>query len=787
MPWEIRKADNKFCVHNSDTDELVKCHSQRSDAVTHMAALYANVPEGKQPASVQITTEAKVEKKTGREWEVTIIGAHKPDELLVINGRQFIVSDNGRLYDTKALAAGVDKWEGVKVYDNHLTEEEFNRKQGMRSPVTEWLGTLVRPRWDAAKAQLRATFKIVEEKLAAKMVAAHEQGILSTIGLSIDTAPVWGTEIFHKGQRFPVIEGFKLIRSVDLVADPAAGGRFERLIASRQYDKEINIMSEDSDNVFTLDDVEELVNAKLADALAAREAEEDNEIEDMGNEDIKDELEDRELSKAELELQKVERKAKEARRETDLARTELMIERKLERAKLPEKFEDAIRSQFDNRIVESEIVDKAITQLKAAQASLDTSGRVKVGGAHEITVGLVEQDRLELEFARLLMGNTDFRKLEHAEDETVQDRIADSTAYQSWIKAGKPDLPQYPRISSLLYDYFGGDPLLSGRALEAATTSTLTTAVKNTVNIMTANAYSQRERWFEPLVRIEEVDTIDDSTLARVYGVNALSVVEEGAAYTELAIADDEETAAFVKRGNYIGITLEVLMRDKINFVRRIPQVLADTWFNTLSDLVSNVFTINAAAGPTLADTGALFNATALTSAGGHANLLTTALSHAEFSVVRTAMQKQFDQALGVGRKLLLQPRFLLVPVDLEVAALDIRNSELVPGADFDTADGGAQTVNNFRGQFEVIVVPTWTDVNDWALVADPAVSPAIWLIYPRGQRTPQIFSADGENSAAMFTNDELRFKVRMMSYRFSATDDCAPVSDFRALHKSNV
>ncbi len=548
-------------------------------------------------------------------------------------------------------------------------------------------------------------------------------------------------------------------------------------------------MSEDSDNVFTLDDVKYLVSAGIADAadaLAALEAKEDDKIEDMEDEAVKGELSDLELSKAEVELQKVERKAKEARRETDLARTELMIERKLERAKLPEKFEDAIRSQFDNRIVEAETVDNAIKQLKAAQASLDPTGRVKAGGAHDITVGLVDQDRLELEFSRLLMGNTDFRKLEHAEDETVQDRLKDSDAFQSWIKAGKPDLPQYPRISSLLYDYFGGDPLLSGRALEAATTSTLTTAVKNTVNIMTANAYSQRVRWLEPLVRIEEVDTIDDSTLARVYGVNALSVVEEGAAYTELAIADDEETASFVKRGNYIGITLEVLMRDKINFVRRIPQVLADTWFNTLSDLVSGVFTVNTAAGPVLADGGALFNATALSSAGGHANLLTTALSHAEFSVVRTAMQKQFDQALGVGRKLLLQPRFLLVPVDTEVVALNIRNSELVPEADGASTTGN-QTVNNFRNSFEVIVVPTWTDVNDWALVADPAVSPAIWLIYPRGQRTPQIFSADGENSAAMFTNDELRFKVRMMSYRFSATYDCAPVSDFRALHKSNV
>ena len=229
-------------------------------------------------------------------------------------------------------------------------------------------------------------------------------------------------------------------------------------------------------------------------------------------------------------------------------------------------------------------------------------------------------------------------------------------------------------------------------------------------------------------------------------------------------------------------------MQDKIGFVQRIPQVLANAWYNTQSDLVSAVFTTNSAAGPVLSDTGALFNATALGTAGGHVNLLTTGLSHAQFSTVRTAMMKQTDQPLGAGRRLLLTPRYLLVPADLEVTALEIRNSELVPGESGGATTGGQiQTTNNFRGSFDVIVVPTWTDTNNWAAVADPQRYPAIHLVYPRGQRAPQIFTADGETSGAMFTNDELRFKVRLMTYRFSSTYDCAPVSDFRPLHKSNV
>jgi hypothetical protein len=578
-----------------------------------------------------------------------------------------------------------------------------------------------------------------------------------------------------------------MIRSVDLVAEPAAGGRLERLIAAKQY-KEKNSMSEGTDQDFiTRDEAREMAEAAAAETLAAYKAEAEENLEGLDDEQVEKARRERDRIKAEDKLREVEKLAEAAKHETKLARTELMINRKLDNALLPEKFEDMIRNQFKNRIVEAAEIDEAIKLAKVTQASYDPSGRVRAGGAHDIQTGLVDEERLELELSRILMGHEAFQGLENHTDVTVKERVQENKSYQSWLHAGKPALPHYPKMSSLLYEYFGGDPVLSGRALEAATTSTLTTAVKNTVNIMTANAYSKRELWWEPIVTIHEVDTIDDATLARVYGASSLSTVPEGAAYTELQMADEEETAAFVKRGNFIGVTLETLMRDKIQQVQRIPQMLANSWYNTQSDLVANVFMCNTATGPVLGTGGALFHASATSGAGGHANLLTTALSHAEYIVVRTAMRKQTDQPLGAGRRLLLTPKYVLVPIELEATALQIRNSELQSGADMDTANAGAQSINPLKGSFEVIIVPQFTEVDHWACVADPQIAPAIHLIYPRGQRAPQIFSADGETSGAMFTNDELRFKVRLMTYRFSSTYDCAPVSDFRPLHRSSV
>jgi hypothetical protein len=160
--------------------------------------------------------------------------------------------------------------------------------------------------------------------------------------------------------------------------------------------------------------------------------------------------------------------------------------------------------------------------------------------------------------------------------------------------------------------------------------------------------------------------------------------------------------------------------------------------------------------------------------------LLTTALSYSAYGAGRTAMRKQTDQPLGAGRKLQITPKFLLAPEDLETTALTIRNSEKIPGS----ANNDA---NEFYQKFEVIPVPGWTDVSDWAQVADPEKWPAIWHIFPRGGRTPSLFTADSEVTGAMFTNDELRFKIRQTTYRFSSSYECSPVSDWRPLRKNNV
>jgi hypothetical protein len=127
---------------------------------------------------------------------------------------------------------------------------------------------------------------------------------------------------------------------------------------------------------------------------------------------------------------------------------------------------------------------------------------------------------------------------------------------------------------------------------------------------------------------------------------------------------------------------------------------------------------------------------------------------------------------LGTGPASAVNPKYLLVPRPLQLTGKQI----LYPG--WQNA-ANITSENQQQGQpGDVITVPEWTDVSDWAAVVDPKIAPAIFV----GERfglMPEIYIAGNELSPAVFTNDEHRLKIR----HFLAVW----VNDFRGLAKANV
>jgi hypothetical protein len=333
-----------------------------------------------------------------------------------------------------------------------------------------------------------------------------------------------------------------------------------------------------------------------------------------------------------------------------------------------------------------------------------------------------------------------------------------------------------------MYHLLSGDynmhGIFHGERIQFAnvTCATMANITANVLNKTIVNMFQQYPHWWDRIVSEQDFTTLQQVKWITLGGVGELPTVAEGAAYTELTWDDQAETADFVKKGGYLGITLEAIDKDNTRRLRAAPKALAQAAWLTLSKSVSAIFTDNSGTGPVMSDGNNLFDAS------NHGNLLTTALSHAQWIVVRTAMMKQTEIHSGERLGFLTAPKYVMVPIDLETTALVMLASEGLPGGsnnDVNVFATGNQLATRLASARErVIVNPLWTDTNDWAAIADPLLYPSIGIGFRYG-RTPEIFSVASPTAGLMFTNDTLPVKVRFF-YAVGPTD-------WRGLHKSNV
>lgn len=362
-----------------------------------------------------------------------------------------------------------------------------------------------------------------------------------------------------------------------------------------------------------------------------------------------------------------------------------------------------------------------------------------------------------------------------------------SLALEALIQGVRPP-DGIPPLSGIreAYHLLSGDYEMSGlfqseRVMFAnANSSTMAALVANALNKRLASEFQAYPQWWAPLVTAEDFNSLQEVRWVTLGGVGELPTVAEGAAYTELTWDDKTETASFVKKGGYLGISLEAIDKDDVGRLRAAPRALAQAAWLTLSKAIAGIFSSNSGTGPTMSDGLALFHNT-------HANLGSTALSIGSFKDARLAMRKQTELNSGERLGALTAPKFLLVPPDLEITALQALASEsdytyalsnapaapVNPLAEGDTFNARMQSARN-----RVIVVDLWTDANDWAAVADPHMYPTIGLGFRYG-RTPEIFSIASPTAGLMFTNDTMPIKARF----FFAVGP----TDWKGLYKANV
>ncbi len=424
-----------------------------------------------------------------------------------------------------------------------------------------------------------------------------------------------------------------------------------------------------------------------------------------------------------------------------------LLESTLAAANLPEAVTTRLRSQFGGRTFNAEELTKAVSD--ARQLVSDLNAGVLIQGAGRVSEMHSSEDQICTALHDLL-------------------GVKRPAGFESLQAARLSGIREFYTRMTGDFDFSGG---YDRERAQFSAVADLPGMLKNAMNKLILARWEELGcsgyRWWEPVVQVEHFNSLQDITGVLVGEVTVLPAVDEGDPYTELAVSDSSETGTWGKYGGYVGLTLEMFERDETHKLRQYPNKLASAALRRISALVGGIFTANSGVGPAMADSYNVFEAS------HHANLGTTALSAAAWEAASKAIYNQ-SMVIGSGSapKMALDAKYLLVPRDLRLTGMQV----LYPSF---AHEANIFSENMQKGQMgDVITVPEFSDASDWAAVADPRLAPSI-ILGERFGLLPEIIIADGETNGALFTNDEIRMKVRHWVSVF--------VADHRPLFKANV
>lgn len=201
-------------------------------------------------------------------------------------------------------------------------------------------------------------------------------------------------------------------------------------------------------------------------------------------------------------------------------------------------------------------------------------------------------------------------------------------------------------------------------------------------------------------------------------------IVRPGAEIKYITLSDSGENVAVVTYAENMGFSRQALINDDLNAFDPF-KAMGFAVASTINSLPYAVLLDNAA----LADTGTLFNTTAVTTAGGHANQASSgaAVSSTTWSDAEIAMLNQVGPK---GSKLNIAPKFILTGSTHKTNAWLLINSTSLPVADMSSG-----VLNPNTGI--VHVLDTNITGTKWFGAANPMIEPTVEVSFLNGVETP--------------------------------------------------
>ncbi len=223
---------------------------------------------------------------------------------------------------------------------------------------------------------------------------------------------------------------------------------------------------------------------------------------------------------------------------------------------------------------------------------------------------------------------------------------------------------------------------------------------------------------------------LNDFKTAQRYRLTDVGDLQQVAPDGEIKHGSFTEDGATNKLETYatlFTLTRQNIYDDDLGAFLRAPAYMG----NRAAHKVDQLFFARLAANPTQADGNALFSA----AHGNYGTGTGSALDLASLKAGVAAFRKQKD---ADKQPINVMPKFLVVPVDLEIAAEELVNGlQVVVAGSTDVARPAFNALSRYG--LQVVGSPYLTSATGWYLFADPAALPAFEIGYLRGKRTPTV------------------------------------------------
>ena len=672
----------------------------------------------------------------GNEWKVRIINSG--------------TSRNNRNYPLDVLHRDGAIFEGVPVHAGN-GRDHSPEERGVKS-IVGFIKNVER-----VPQGLDATFHVSDPILKDTLADLHQEGVLeNVVGFSIVAEGRWQHDLTSRSET-----AIQLVKadSVDLVREPAAGGKFLAVVESEEV-----IETEPLKEEKAMEMTDEKLQGLLKEASSKAVQEYKSSV-----------APEKEAELVTAESVEVENKTAEKVSEALTQLNATLLTSALTNASLPDIAEQRIRTQFEGKSFNADAIQSAIAGEKDYLASLT---KVAVENVTKET-GKVTTDEGDKKLARLDASFTPSRTTTLDSGEKIKGYRTFTEAYCDWtgknpLHIGREEVWEAWMNGSRGYASWREESV-ERLYSEALTTSNWGEVSADRMHKALLQNYADLPQ-YNDWRKVAKVISVNDYQAYRdikVGGFADLAVVAERGTYPELTMPTDEETTVTMQKRGGIAtqITRELILNDNIGAIAEIPRELARSAARTLYKAVMDEL----AEGDTNTygpDSVAIF-------AGGHSNTGTTALSLSGIDTANLAMRSQTkygstSDVLGAANT----PRYLVVPNELQGLADRLVNPSAQVITQL-TADTDAdQDVRRFAGAMEVIVCDYWTDANEYFLVASPDEVAGVTVAFLNGNEEPELFIQQDETVGETFTMDVQNIKVRQ---EFATT-----VADYRGMYRQN-